>query len=142
MVSLIYSDIHTESFNQTHSTECNKIYTDQHLQNTDLVLGVSTETGSEPKLEFEKCNGSRGKYEIRKEQLAVIEKTEESKYNKNNPIQLFFQSMASTVMTFPPELVIETRKRVNDIVSEMELFANALRTKAMNKTIDPIDSMF
>ena len=45
----------------------------------------------------------------------------------SNAIQIFFKSMALTVMTFPPELVVETRMRVNNIVSEMELHALAAK---------------
>jgi len=47
--------------------------------------------------------------------------------------------MASTVMTFPPELVVETRMRANNIVSEMELRALAAKVNTPtcnNKTID------
>ncbi|VVC34851.1 Hypothetical protein CINCED_3A010323 [Cinara cedri] len=142
MVSLIYSDIQIKSFNQTDSTECDEMYPEQILQNTGSALNVPPETKYQPKLGFKKLSGMQeGKDELREEQeeLAIMEEMKEAKYSKNNPIQLFFQRMASTVMTFPPELAIETRKRVNDIVSEMELFANALRTKAMNKPIEPID---
>lgn len=129
MVNFIYSDIQIENFNQTDSTESNEMYPRLALQSTESLLDMSPETNYVSKEEFNKLNGTReGKDKVQeehKEQLAIMKEMEEAKYNKNNPIQLFFQSMASTVMTFPLELAIEARKRVYDIVSEMELFANA-----------------
>lgn len=55
----------------------------------------------------------------------------------NNPIQIVFKSMASTVMTFPPELIVETRMRVNNIISEIEL--RSLKSK-VNTPITPNNS--
>lgn len=143
MVNLIYSDIQIDNFNQTDSTQCDEMYSGLSLQNSDSPIGMSTETRYVPIKEFKKLNeiqGGKDKLkEEQEEQLSMMKEAEEAKFNKNNPIQLFFQSMASTVMTFPPELAIETRKRVNDIVSEMELFANALKTKATHKPTSPMN---
>lgn len=39
---------------------------------------------------------------------------------KHNPIKLFFDSMASTVMGFPPALAAEAKLKVCQIVAELE----------------------
>eukprot|EP00102_Acyrthosiphon_pisum_P018276 XP_008189970.1 PREDICTED: protein suppressor of variegation 3-7 [Acyrthosiphon pisum] len=55
----------------------------------------------------------------------------------NDPIQIFFKSMASTVATFPPELAVEAKTRVFNIISELEL--RAIKAKASNTTsVEPI----
>nr|CAD7590668.1 unnamed protein product [Timema genevievae] len=48
---------------------------------------------------------------------------EQKNFPPDHPIQTFFKSMASTVMTFPPHLIAETRMNVCNIVSEMEIRA-------------------
>lgn len=40
---------------------------------------------------------------------------------KSHPVQTFFQSMADTVMTFSPALIVRAKKRVLDVISELEL---------------------
>lgn len=67
----------------------------------------------------------------REGKLAMTNEMEETECNR--PIQIFFKSMASTVMIFPSELIVETRILVNDIVPEMEL--RALRTRNNTNTI-------
>jgi len=102
--------------------------------NTDSPIDVSYETDCEPKpIYFKKPHAARGGkdkiiQEIKKgreERLAMMKEMKEAECS--NAIQIFFKSMASTVMTFPPELVVETRMRVNNIVSEMELRALAAK---------------
>lgn len=73
----------------------------------------------------------------REKRLAVLKETEEAKCANNHPIQIFFKSMASTVMTFPPELAIETRMRVCKIISKMELRSLAAK-KNNTQSIDII----
>jgi len=45
--------------------------------------------------------------------------------------------MVSTVMTFPPKLVIETRNQVCNIISEMKLRSLKLSKNTSSGTIDP-----
>lgn len=72
----------------------------------------------------------------REERLAALR---EMKQNEcSDPIQRFFKSMASTVSTFPPELALEAKMRIFNIVSEMEL--RILKAKA-NTNTPPIEPM-
>lgn len=41
--------------------------------------------------------------------------------DNNDPTHHFFKTMATTVLTFPPELRVEAKKRVFDVISELEL---------------------
>jgi len=67
----------------------------------------------------------------REERLAVLKEMRQGKLC-NNPIQFFFKSMASTVATFPPELAVEAKTKVFNIISELVL--RALKAKASNTT--------
>lgn len=40
--------------------------------------------------------------------------------NRNNPLKTFFASIAETVLTFPLDLVLKTKKEVLNVVSRME----------------------
>ncbi|KAL5236617.1 hypothetical protein ACI65C_004027 [Semiaphis heraclei] len=68
----------------------------------------------------------------REERLKMFKEIKQQ--SENHPIQIFFKSMASTVMTFSPELVVEARNRVCNIVSEIEL--RALKTNISMGTMD------
>ena len=68
----------------------------------------------------------------REERLKMIKEIKQQ--SENHPIQIFFKSMASTVMTFPPELAVEARNRVCNIISEIEL--RALKTNKSMGTMD------
>jgi len=68
----------------------------------------------------------------REERLKMIKEIKQQ--SENHPTQIFFKSMASTVMTFPPELVVEARNRVCNIISEIEL--RALKTNISMGTMD------
>jgi hypothetical protein len=46
---------------------------------------------------------------------------EEKTDTAEHPVEMFFRSMATIVMTFPPHLIAETRNKVCSIISEMEL---------------------
>nr|CAD7269272.1 unnamed protein product [Timema shepardi] len=60
--------------------------------------------------------------------------TEQRNLPADHPIQTFFKSMASTVMTFPPHLIAETRMNVCNIVSEMEI--RALRENSYGTSLE------
>jgi len=68
----------------------------------------------------------------REERLKMFKEVKQQ--SENHPIQIFFKNMASTVMTFPPELVVEARNRVCNIISEIEL--RALKTNISMGTMD------
>lgn len=55
----------------------------------------------------------------RDERMATLR--EMKQYECNDPIQIFFKSMALTVSAFPPELAVEAKMKVFNIISEMEL---------------------
>lgn len=87
---------------------------------------------------YEKTTAKRGRDrtldEIKKgreERLAALRETKQ--HECNDPIQIFFKSMALTVSTFPPELAVEAKMRVFNIVSEMEL--RSLKAKANMNTL-------
>lgn len=126
MVEVEDSEVENEILDRTYYAEGDEV----NHGNTDSPIDVSHETDCGPKqIYFKKPLAARGGkdkiiQEIKKgreERLAMMKEMKEAECN--NPIQIFFKSMASTVMTFPPELVVETRMRVNNIVSEMELRA-------------------
>lgn len=120
--------------------ERNEIYLDPIIETTNTPFDVQVQQKSHDSKEILKkphekprARGGRGKMikEIRKgreKRLATLKETKEAEYADNHPIQIFFKSMASTVMTFPPELAVETRMRVCKIVSEMELCSLAAKT--------------
>nr|CAD7201477.1 unnamed protein product [Timema douglasi] len=64
--------------------------------------------------------------------------TEQRNLPADHPIQTFFKSMASTVMTFPPHLIAETRMNVCNIVSEMEI--RALRENSYGTSLERDDA--
>lgn len=134
------SDLDRENkiiLDQTDSAEGDETNPEITFENINS-LDESYKIDGGPKEIFKKPHGVRGKedkiiHEIKKgreERLAMMKQIKEAEYNY--PIQIFFKSMASTVMTFPPELIVETRTRVNNIVSEMELRA---LTKKVNTPI-------
>lgn len=109
------------------------------FENTDSSIDKPCDIYCEPTLIFKKPHGVRGgKQKIiqegREERLATMTEKKEAEFD--HPIQIFFKSMASTVMTFPPELMVETRMLVNNIVSEMEL--RSLKTKNNTHTTSNI----
>lgn len=120
--------------------ERNDIYFDPIIENANTPFDVQVQQNNlDSKEIFKKSHekprarGVRDRMtkEIRKgreKRLATLKETKEAKCADNHPIQIFFKSMASTVMTFPPELAVETRMRVCKIVSEMELRSLAAKT--------------
>lgn len=140
VVNLNCSEIENNNFGQTESADCNEHeeYPEITFENTDPPIDKIHAADCVPKEIFKKPYGLRGNkdkiiQEIKKgreERLAMMREMKEAEHN--NPIQIFFKSMASTVMNFPPELVVETRMRVNNIVSEMEL--RALKAKVSSQT--------
>jgi len=149
---LNYSEIiENECFNQNSQSELEKI----SFSNSDFIsLEKDTPTVHQPlekeirdsmtdtfRKPYEKPKkiGTKDKMieEIRKgreERLAVLK---EMRQGDHDPIQTFFKSMASTVATFPPELAIEAKTRVFNIISEMEL--RALNGKASyTSSVEPI----
>jgi len=134
------SEVENGILDQTDYAESDEVNHSIVVENTDSPLDESHKADSGPKeLYFKKpykVRGGKDKIiqEIKKgreERLAMMKEMKEAECN--NPIQIFFKSMASTVITFPPELVVETRMRVNNIVSEMEL--RALTAKNNTPTI-------
>lgn len=143
--------IENELFNQNSQSELEKI----SFSNSDLIsLEKDTPIVHQPlekdiresmtdtfrkSYEKQKKIGTKDKMieEIRKgreERLAVFK---EMRRGDHDPIQTFFKSMATTVATFPPELAIEAKTRVFNIISEMEL--RALNAKASyTSSIEPI----
>nr|CAD7404325.1 unnamed protein product [Timema cristinae] len=68
----------------------------------------------------------------------LFDEITERKNPPDHPIQTFFKSMASTVMTFPPDLIAETRMNVCNIVSEMEI--RALRENSYETSLKRDDA--
>lgn len=103
-----------EILDETDYAEGDEVNHSMVVENTDSPIDESHETDSGPKeIYFKKPHGVRGgKDKI----IHEIKKGLAKEAECNNPIQIFFKSMASTVMTFPPELVVETRMRINNIV--------------------------
>nr|CAD7459043.1 unnamed protein product [Timema tahoe] len=110
--------------------------------NDKTSLGVSNEDGEaddslaleDKTLKRKSCGPAASKKrnqidilieEARQERSSKLldEIIEQKNFPPDHPIQTFFKSMASTVMTFPPHLIAETRMNVCNIVSEMEIRA-------------------
>ncbi|VVC33424.1 BESS motif,MADF domain,SANT/Myb domain,Myb-like domain [Cinara cedri] len=132
--SINYSEMtENESFNQTEETEPKTLL----LENSESIL-LKINTPIDDQLLTKEINHSlldafRKKQTIPRTQdkiLDEIKKRREAplmalremrKYECNDSIQFFFKSMALTVSTFPPELAVEAKMKVFNIISEMEL---------------------
>ncbi|XP_046397263.1 uncharacterized protein LOC124164124 isoform X2 [Ischnura elegans] len=57
------------------------------------------------------------RFHVLQEKLSVERRTD----GVEHPVEIFFRSMASTVMTFSPRLMAEAKVRVCQIISELEL---------------------
>ncbi|KAL4148637.1 hypothetical protein QTP88_002817 [Uroleucon formosanum] len=157
--NLNYSEvIENESFNQTAESEENcfsnnsgqvslETYSsivDQPLENE--IRDSLTDRFRKP-YEKPKKIGTKDKIieEIKKgreERLAALKEMRHGELC-NDPIQFFFKSMASTFATFPPELAVEAKTRVFNIISELEL--RAIKAKATTSvesivSVSPIPS--
>lgn len=141
-------------FNQTAQSE---EMLEMSLSNSDIIpfkknsqivdqlqekkkLDCLTDTFRKP-FEKQKKIGTRDKMleknrKTREEQLAELKEIKQDELYKD-PIQIFFKSMASTVATFSPELAVEAKSRVFNIISEMEL--RALKVNTSNtSSVKPI----
>lgn len=63
----------------------------------------------------EKSSCSNDIFELKKQSFLAEQ--------QQHAVEMFFSSMAKTVMTFPPDLIAETRLKVCQVVSEMEIKA-------------------
>ncbi|KAF0737155.1 Uncharacterized protein FWK35_00017527 [Aphis craccivora] len=123
-----------ESFDQTAETESETmIETDTLIvdQQPEKELSDSlTEIFRKPH-EKQKKRGTKDKIleEIKKGREGRLAALKEMRQCEcNDPMQILFKSMASTVATFPPKLAIEAKHKVFNIITELEL--RALKTKA------------
>lgn len=141
-----------ESFDQTGKTEPEKLL----LRGYEPLLNINTPIDDQLSTKeinrnltdarrkpYEKTTARRGRDtaldEIKKGREERLAASRETKLREcNDPIQMFFKSMALTVSTFPPELAVEAKMRVFNIVSEMEL--RSLKVKA-NMTTPPVEPM-
>lgn len=71
----------------------------------------------------------------REERLAALKEMRQGELS-NDPIQIFFKSMASTVATFPPELAVEAKTKVFNIISEMELRSLKAKTSYYTSSVE------
>ncbi|CAI6345567.1 unnamed protein product [Macrosiphum euphorbiae] len=151
--NLNYSEVmENESFNQTAESEENSfsnnsgqvsLETDNSIVDQPLENEIRDSLTDRFRKPYEKPKkiGTKDKIieEIKKgreERLAALKEMRRGELC-NDPIQIFFKSMASTVATFPPELAVEAKTRVFNIISELEL--RAIKAKASNTTsVEPI----
>lgn len=123
-----------ESIDQTEETKPEKLL----LENSEPIL-LNTDTPIDDQLKeinhslidrfrkpCEKTTTRRSQDNIielikkeREERLAALREMKQQ--DCNDPIQIFFKSMALTVATFPLEMAVEAKTRVFNIISEMEL---------------------
>lgn len=124
-----------ESFNRSEEIESEKLL----LENSEPILS-NIDTPNDDQLLKNEINHSfmdavRKPYEKkttrrvqdkmldeikkgREERLAALKEMKQHE-NSNDPIQIFFKSMAATVSTFPPESVVEAKMKVFNIISGM-----------------------
>lgn len=60
--------------------------------------------------------------EGQEERLVILQQIK-SHEQPENQVQIFFKSIAATVMTFPPQLMVEAKMKVFNLVTELELKA-------------------
>lgn len=138
-----------DSFDQTEEIEPEKLLLkssepllympiDDKLPNTEInhSLIYSFRKPCQKKKQHEKLKILDEIKKRREERLAALREMKQQE--SIDPIQTFFKSTASTVSTFPPESVVETKMRIFNIVSEMEL--RLLKTKATTST-PPVETM-
>ncbi|XP_077301017.1 uncharacterized protein LOC143921549 isoform X1 [Arctopsyche grandis] len=106
-----------------------KEYDEYFLSYKKLQIKTESSSSSEPTLLTRpKCDsdtkpieGSKDVREESKEILKCLLTEKQTSDNTEHPVDTFFRSMATTVKSFSPQLIAETRMKVCNIVSEMEL---------------------
>jgi len=133
------SEMYIEPISETSIINETNEY-DNNLNNTSNVVPneIFKNVNEKPKKGGNKERLLQEIRQGREERLKMIKEIKQQSEN-NDPMQIFFKSMASTVSTFPPELAIEAKQKVFNIITELEL--RALKTKVnTSSSLEPIAS--
>ena len=115
-----------ENKGDDHGTERDKTVLSRSFQRSETFSKANTslkpviQKKKRPKLAKEKILEEVKAHEDRK-RISKDLLSEEKSDTAEHPVEMFFRSMAKIVMTFPPHLIAETRNKVCNIISEMEL---------------------
>lgn len=110
------SSIQTEQMTEITNPDTRK-YIKKRKTSTEKILDTISKRSEE-------------RMEIFKKMESLIKSPTES----THPVKKFFESMAETVMTFPPHLIVCAKKRVLEVISELELENYNSRTSTHSST--------